>query len=66
VTYVICAGLGLVALGLRLLSVSAVTIAAVILLGLAFWGFGAALCRLAPVPEHSPASDAVVSRRPAS
>lgn len=62
VTYLICAALGAVAVGLRVLEQPAATVASVVALFALFVAFGAQLCRRAPVPEPAPpSSDAVVS-----
>ncbi|MCA9750938.1 MAG: undecaprenyl/decaprenyl-phosphate alpha-N-acetylglucosaminyl 1-phosphate transferase [Gemmatimonadetes bacterium] len=57
-TYLICAATGGLAIVLGLTGIPALTIAAVGVLAVVFWGFGARLCRLAPVPERTSPADA--------
>jgi UDP-GlcNAc:undecaprenyl-phosphate GlcNAc-1-phosphate transferase len=61
ITYAICAGLGIVALGLRVLSFTPATVVAFVGVAFGLLGFGVRLCRRAPVPDSRMGADAAVS-----
>ncbi|MBZ0268955.1 undecaprenyl/decaprenyl-phosphate alpha-N-acetylglucosaminyl 1-phosphate transferase [bacterium] len=61
VIYSICAALGLLAIGLQVLSFAPATIVAFLAVAFALLGFGVRLCRAAPVPKHRVGADPAVS-----